>query len=32
LYRVYNIENTPSFEIIDMENLSTTADGYICMY
>lgn len=32
LYRVYDIENAPSFEIIDMEKLSKTADGYICSY
>lgn len=32
LYRVYDIENTPSLEILDMENMEKEADGYICKY
>jgi hypothetical protein len=32
LYRVYDIENIPSFEILDLENMEKEADGYICNY
>jgi hypothetical protein len=32
LYRVYDIENTPSFEELSLENLPRTADGYIVEY
>lgn len=32
LYRVYDIENSPSFEILDLEMIKKEADGYICRY
>jgi len=32
LYRVYDVENTPSFEEIDLKNIEREADGYICKY
>ncbi|MEO9850188.1 MAG: DUF3883 domain-containing protein [Reichenbachiella sp.] len=32
LYRVYEVENTPSFEEIDLKNIEREADGYICKY
>ena len=32
LYRVYDIENTPSFEELDLKNIKREADGYICKY
>lgn len=32
LYRVYDIENTPNYKIIDLEKISKKADGYICTY
>ncbi len=32
LYRVYDVENNPSYEILDLENIEKEADGYICSY
>ncbi len=32
LYRVYDIENNPGYETLDLENISKEADGYICNY
>jgi hypothetical protein len=32
LYRVYDVENNPSFETIDLDNVDKEADGYICKY
>lgn len=32
IYRVYDVENSPSYEILDLENVSKEADGYICKY
>lgn len=32
LHRVYDIENSPSLEELDLENIDKTADGYICKY
>ena len=32
LHRVYDIENSPSLEELDMEKINKTADGYICKY
>lgn len=32
LYRVYDIENSPSHEILNLEEVSKEADGYICKY
>lgn len=32
LYRVYDIENNPSFDIIDLKSTKKEADGYICNY
>ena len=32
LYRVYDIENTPSYEILDIELMDKEPDGYICKY
>lgn len=32
LYRVYDIENNPNFEILELENMNKETDGYICTY
>lgn len=32
LYRVYDIENNPSYEVLDLEIVNKKADGYICKY
>lgn len=32
LYRVYDIENNPHIEMLDLENMEKEADGYICTY
>lgn len=32
LYRVYDIENSPSFEVLEMQNIIKSADGYVCRY
>lgn len=32
LYRVYDVESSPSFEILELENIEKEADGYICKY
>lgn len=32
LYRVYDIENNPNFEVLDLEYIEKEADGYICIY
>lgn len=32
LYRVYDIENAPSFEKLDLETIEKKSDGYICTY
>jgi hypothetical protein len=32
LYRVYDIENCPSYEIINLETVVKEPDGYICKY
>ncbi len=32
IYRVYDVENAPSFEILELDKLTTKADGYIVEY
>jgi hypothetical protein len=32
LHRVYDIENSPSLEELDLEKINKIADGYICKY
>lgn len=32
LYRVYDIEGNPHFEIIDLESIEIFSDGYYCIY
>lgn len=32
LYRVYDIENSPNYEILNLETVNKEADGYICRY
>ena len=32
LYRVYDVENSPSYELLDLEKVNKLADGYICSY
>ena len=32
LYRVYDVENSPTTEILDLNNIKIKPDGYICEY
>lgn len=32
LYRVYDIENSPTFELLDLGKVQKEADGFICKY